>query len=81
MAKDKCREEGGEEGITPFSMLLPRRQEAGQVTLMPLGPAHVQPPHPGPALLCCPAEVQEPALPSAVADEGRNGSSPLMTQS
>ena len=34
------------------------RDKASSPVLTPLGPADLQPPHPGPALLCCPGEVQ-----------------------
>lgn len=41
---------GGEEGVFPSYSPVPSRQGAG--------PAHLQPSHWGPALLCCPGKVQ-----------------------
>lgn len=46
-------DEGGKEGVPPSSTPPPSRQEAGLVFLH-----SAQPPQPGPALLCCPGEVQ-----------------------
>lgn len=56
------RKEGGEEGTSPSTSLLPIRKEAGakasSSTLMPSGQAQLQSPFPGTVLLCCPVRCR-----------------------
>jgi hypothetical protein len=51
---------GRGEGISPSSVPPPSRQRHGQFSCMFMLSrlTHLQPPYPGPALLCCPGEVQ-----------------------
>ena len=52
---------------------------ASHPLLTPLGPAHLQPPDPGPALLCCPLEVQRTLSRGLQQVRGRDSSLALMT--